>query len=330
MRPAPVPPRRRGNRTRTPGAPSGPDAASRKGRAAAVHSRKPRSAARTASSGVPASGVQPPGERAHERDFVPICGLAAVRALFARDPARAERLFFEPRLAAKLDAPRRLMAQAHKPYREVAADELARIAGTVRHGGVVAVARPRPLPPFDPKRATDWARENRPLLVLDGIGNPHNLGAILRSAAYFGIARAILAERPDQAVPSAASYRVAEGALEHLRLYRANLPEALGALRRGGFGVVGTAIDRAIPLAEFRMMNARSGRPVALVLGNEERGVDPATLALCDAVVTIPGASPGLPPAEVTSGSALAGAGGAQSLNVAAAAAILLYVLTSR
>jgi TrmH RNA methyltransferase len=245
-----------------------------------------------------------------------------VQALFARDPARVERLFFEERLADALAGARRVMAQTRKPYREVASEELARVAGTVRHGGVVAVARPRPLLPFDPKLAADWARENRPLLILDGIGNPHNLGAVLRSAAYFGVARVLLAERPEQAVPSASSYRTAEGALEYLRLYRAPLPEALGALRGGGFRVVGTAPGRAIPLAEFRKAGSRNGRPVALVLGNEERGVDPATLALCDVVAMIPGVTiPGATPL---------GGGGVQSLNVAAAAAILLYVLSLR
>jgi TrmH RNA methyltransferase len=242
--------------------------------------------------------------------------MPAVQALFARDPGRVERLFFEPRLADALAGARRQMAQTRKPYREVAFDELARVAGTVRHGGVVAVARPRPPLPFDPKLVAGWARENRPLLILDGIGNPHNLGAVLRSAAYFGIARALLADRPEQALPSAASYRVAEGALEYLLLYRAKLPTAIGALRRGGFRVVGTALGRAIPLADFRSADFRGKGPVALVLGNEERGVDPATLALCDSVVTIPGVT-------------IPGSGGVQSLNVAAAAAILFYILTS-
>jgi TrmH RNA methyltransferase len=259
----------------------------------------------------PASGARS-HERPHERDFVPICGLPAVQALFARDPDRVERLFFESRYIDALAEARRVMAQTHKPYREVASDELARIAGTVRHGGVVAVARPRPPLPFYPRMASNWARENRPILLLDGIGNPHNLGAILRSAAYFGIARAILAERPEQALPSASSYRVAEGALEQVLLYRATLPEAIGALRRGGFRAVGTSLGRAVPLCDLR-----ADRPVALVLGNEEHGVYPATLALCDIVVTIPGTT-------------IPDAGGVQSLNVATAAAILLYVLTSQ
>ncbi|HVC56029.1 MAG TPA: RNA methyltransferase [Stellaceae bacterium] len=247
----------------------------------------------------------PPRAPGHERDLVCVCGLAAVAALFARDAASVERLFFEPRLTGALAAPRRALAKARKPYREVAADELARIAGTVRHGGVVAVARPRPLTAFDPALAAGWARDRRPLLLLDGIGNPHNLGAIVRSAAYFGVERIVLAERPEQALPSAASYRIAEGALDRVTLYRAPFGEVLPVLRRS-YRVVGSAIGQGVPLAAWR-----SDRPVALILGNEESGIAAATLALCDAVVTIPGA------------------GAVQSLNVAAAAAVLLYGLTA-
>ena len=254
----------------------------------------------------PASGAAAAAGRVHERDLVPVCGLAAVEALFARDPCRVERLFFEARFAGRLAEPRRLLAQARKPYREVAAAEMARIAGTVRHGGVVAVARSRPLLRFDATSAAGWAADRRPVLLLDGIGNPHNLGAIVRSAAFFGVERVILAARPEQALPSAAAYRVAEGALERVRLYQAPLPATLAALQRGGFLAVGTAAERGATLHDFR-----SDRPVALVLGNEEHGLDPALLAACDAVVTI------------------AATGEVQSLNVAAAAAILLYALAA-
>jgi TrmH RNA methyltransferase len=242
-------------------------------------------------------------ERVHERDLVCVCGLAAVKALFASDAARVERLFFEPRLTGDLLQARRTLARMHKPYREAGADELARIAGTIRHGGVVAVTRPRPPAAFDPKFVAGWARDGRPLVVLDGIGNPHNLGAIVRSVAYFGVTRIVLAERPEQALPSAASYRIAEGALDRVRLYRAPLVVALPVLRRS-YRLVGTALGQGAALGALR-----SDRPVALILGNEECGLDPATLALCDTVVTIPGS------------------GEVQSLNVAAAAAVLLYAL---
>ena len=247
-----------------------------------------------------AQQVRPP----HERELVRICGLAAVRALFDRDPGRVERLFFQPALRGELDASCQELARARKPYRQVDSAELARIAGTVLHGGAVAIARPHPLAALDPKAARAWARDGKPLLILDGIGNPHNLGAIARSAAFFGLARIVLVDRPDQALPSDAAYRVAEGGLEHVTLYRASLPAALHELRHT-YRIVGTSLDGG-----SARMNPTGDRPVALILGNEITGLEAATLALCDEVVSIPGT------------------GHVQSLNVASASAILIYLLT--
>src|SRR5215472_5483344 len=118
----------------------------------------------------PASPARPP----HERELLRICGLAAVRALFDRDPGRVERLFFEAALRDELDGFCRALARAHKPFRQVDGAELARVAGTVLHGGAVAIARPRPLTDFDPTATVAWAQDRKPLLILDGISNPHN------------------------------------------------------------------------------------------------------------------------------------------------------------
>jgi RNA methyltransferase, TrmH family len=239
----------------------------------------------------------------HERQLARICGLAAVRALFDRDPDRVERLFFEERMKGGLGSFCRLLAGARKPYRQVETGELARIAGTVLHGGVVAIARPQPFADFAPPMAREWAQDGKPLLILDRVGNPHNLGAIVRSAAFFGLDRVVLADHPEQAMPSDASYRVAEGGFEYVDICRAPLPAALDPLRQV-YRVVGAALGRHAAPEKWNR-----GRPVALVLGNEERGLDPATLAACDEVVTI------------------RGSGRVQSLNVAAAAAVLIYSL---
>jgi RNA methyltransferase, TrmH family len=240
----------------------------------------------------------------HERELLRICGPAAVRALFERDPSRVERLFFEERMKGAVGPFCQMLARERKPYRQIDKAELARVAGTVLHGGVVAIARPRPVVDFVPDAAREWAKDGKPLVILDGVGNPHNLGAIVRSAAFFGLERMLLADRPDQALPSDASYRVAEGGFEHLNLHRAPLQAALRELRQV-YRVVGTALGkRAAPAAWGGDL------PVALVLGNEETGLDPATLAACDEVATIPGS------------------GRVQSLNVAATAAILIYMLT--
>jgi TrmH RNA methyltransferase len=241
----------------------------------------------------------------HGKPLLRIAGLPAVSALFAAAPDRVERLFFDARMQPALGAFCALLARARKPYRLVPPDELERVAGTVLHGGVVALAQPRPVPLFDPIEAQAWAAEGRPLLLLDGVGNPHNLGAIARTAAFFGLPRIVLSDHPEQAGPSDASYRVAEGGLEYIGLYRA--ARFAGALRRlrDSHVVVGTALGQGKPLAALR----RSKRPFALVLGNEEHGLPSATLDACDAIVTIPGT------------------GRVQSLNVAASAALLIYAV---
>jgi TrmH RNA methyltransferase len=240
----------------------------------------------------------------HARQLLRVCGLPSVAALFERDPRRVERLFFEDRVESEVGPFCRTLARARKPYRQVDKAELARVAGTPLHGGVVAIAATRPLADFDRSATRIWAKNGKPLLVLDGIGNPHNLGAIARSAAFFGLERMVLADRPDQALPSDASYRVAEGGLEHLDLHRAPLPATLFEMRPA-YRVIGIALGHG-PVPD----RLESGPPAALVFGNEETGLDPATIAVCDQIWSIPGS------------------GRVQSLNVAAAAAILLYLLT--
>jgi TrmH RNA methyltransferase len=244
------------------------------------------------------------GRLLHERTLLRVCGLAAVSALFETDPIRVERLFFEPRLRGEAGRFCAVLARARKPYREIDPGELARVAGTVLHGGIAAIARPRPFGAFDPAAAPGWAGDGKPLLVLDGIGNPHNLGAIARTAAFFGIERMLLADRREQALPSDASYRVAEGGIERLTLYQTALPAALAGLRQS-YRIVGAALGLGTPLAR-----RPAGKPPALILGNEEKGLHPVTLAACDEIVTIPGNSR------------------LQSLNVSAAAAILIYLAT--
>jgi TrmH RNA methyltransferase len=247
-----------------------------------------------------------PRIRRDAKDLSRIAGLPAVSALFATAPERVERLFFDDRLKPKTGEFCAALARVRKPYRLVAGDELERIAGTAMHGGIVAIALPKPVLVFDASEAAAWGRAGGPLLLLDGVGNPHNLGAIARTAAFFGWPRIVLSDHPAQAGPSDASFRVAEGGLDRVALYRAGRFATMLKTLRRSYLVVGAAPGGHRPLAELR----RAGKPVALVLGNEEDGLPEATRRACDDVVTIPGA------------------GSLQSLNVAASAAILLYALS--
>lgn len=237
------------------------------------------------------------------RDLARIGGLPAVRALFQTAPERIERLFFVKEMRGEVEDLCRALAQARKPYREVDAEELAKVAGSALHGGVVAIAAPRATPDFDPAQAAAAAVPL--LLCLDGVANPHNVGAIVRTAAFFGLDRIVLSDHPGQAGPSDAAHRVAEGGLEHVTLFRAqNFPRRLKQLKPA-YRVVGTALDRGRPLGEIMR-----DKPIALVLGNEEFGMSPAALAVCDDIVRIDGS------------------GRVQSLNVAATAAILIHALS--
>ncbi len=230
-----------------------------------------------------------------------------MRALFATSPARIERLFFLPSMRGEIDDICRLMAESRRPYREVEAEELAKVAGSVLHGGIVAIATPRATPDFDAAAARAAVNDVPLLLCLDGVANPHNLGAIVRTAAFFGLDRIVLSDHPAQAGPSDAAHRVAEGGLEHVTLYRArHFPQALKQLKPA-YRTVGTALDRGRPLAEVGR-----DKSIALVLGNEEFGMNPQALGICDDVVRIEGY------------------GRIQSLNVAATAAILVHALAGK
>jgi TrmH RNA methyltransferase len=243
--------------------------------------------------------------RTNTKKLLHIAGLPAVSALFSTAPERVQRLYFDQRTKPHAEALCAELARVRKPYRLVKTDELARIAGSSMHGGIIAVALPRPLRSVDPVKVKDWARAGGLLLLLDGVGNPHNLGAIARTAAFFGVPRIVLSDHPAQAAPSDASYRVAEGGLEFVELYRGlRFAQLLGSLRRN-YRVVAAAADRGRSITALHP----SEQPFALVLGNEEYGLPHATLQACDEIVTIPGS------------------GFIQSLNVAASAAILVHAL---
>ncbi|MDX2188179.1 MAG: RNA methyltransferase [Opitutaceae bacterium] len=242
------------------------------------------------------------------RDEIAVCGLAAVQAVFARDPHSIRRLFFDERMARRVGGMSSVLAKARKVYRLVEPAELERIADTVHHGGIVAIVTQRPVPEVGPEEPRQWAEQRQFILALDRVGNPHNFGAIVRTAAFFGVKHLVFATTPDQAQVSEAAYRVAEGGMESVALHR--VPDLASSLVawRDRFEILGAAVDGAVPLHKLRKPLAQ-GKPRLLVLGNEEFGLTPEVAAACHTRVVIPGS------------------GKVESLNVSAAAAVLLWTL---
>ena len=230
-----------------------------------------------------------------------ICGVNAVSALFRRRPDAVQRLYYTEAMRGVAGPLCAELARRRVPYRLLPPDEMAKASGTSHHGGIAAVARARIVPIMEP----DSPPREKMLLILDGIGNPHNLGAIARSAAFFGVRTLLINHVPGAALPSDAAYRTSEGALEYLVLYRSrDLPALLAAL-----GPVYRTVAATLRPGAMAMGEMPRDRPLALVLGSEEHGVSPAVLAACRREVRI------------------AGIGMVQSLNVAQAAAVLLHGL---
>ena len=181
----------------------------------------------------------------------------------------------------------------------VAADALdARVPGGAVHQGLVVLAEP--LVPHD---LSDVAAMRR-VAVLDQVTDPHNLGAILRSAAAFGIDAVIATERHAPATTGLVA-KTASGALERVPIIRAtNLARAIDTIRAYGFFCVGLAGE-----TETDLETAIGGAPrLALVLGAEGPGLRRLTRERCDALARIPMVA------------------GTESLNVSNAAAIAFYL----
>ena len=234
-----------------------------------------------------------------------LCGLAAVRARFQRDPGSFQRLYFDAATGRKIGVLCRVLAQAKRIYRQVPGEELERIAGSVHHGGIVAVVTPPAVRPVTPEVVARWARDGAGVLLLEGIGNAHNLGAIVRTAAFLGVPHLVLAGDAAAAQPTDAAHRVAEGGFEHVTLWRTeDLPGLIGQLKAAGGEVTGAA-TRGGAVRPGPRVAGRSLRAVAL--GNEETGLSPATAAACSQRVTLPGS------------------GRVESLNVSVAAALMIW-----
>jgi 23S rRNA (guanosine2251-2'-O)-methyltransferase len=192
------------------------------------------------------------------------------------------------------------------PWETLRRDALDRLAGRESvHQGVAAQVDPLAEVEIEDLIARVGDRRDCTLVVLDQVTDPHNVGAILRSAAAFGAIGLMLTER-HAAPETGALAKAASGALEVVPVVRvANLARAMEQLKQAGFWCVGLAAEGQKTLAEARL----SGR-VALCLGAEGAGLRRLTRAHCDLLVRLPTRGP------------------IAHLNVSNAAAVALYELT--
>ncbi|CAN5262815.1 23S rRNA (guanosine(2251)-2'-O)-methyltransferase RlmB [soil metagenome] len=169
------------------------------------------------------------------------------------------------------------------------------------HQGLYLVCDPLPSPDLDS------LADDAVVLALDQITDPHNVGAILRSAAAFGAAAVIVTIRHSPAATGVLA-KSASGALEHVPLIAVrNLGDALDQLGKRGFQRIGFDSDGDIPFDDVTLT-----RPLVMVMGAEGKGLRQRTRELCDQVARL----------EVP--------GSITSLNVSNATAIALYAASRR
>lgn len=239
---------------------------------------------------------QTPGNR-HSRGLLMLYGLHAVAAALD-NPQRAVASVTATQAVARRLAP--ALARRGLQARIAGSAEIsARMAEGAVHQGVVAEVKP--LPPATLAEIVPAS----PLVALDQVTDPRNVGAILRSAAVFDAAAVIAPDRGAPA-PSGALAKAASGALEHVPYVQiTNLARSLEALKRAGYWIFG--LEGA---SETALETVAGHAPVVLVLGAEGSGLRRLTREKCDMLVRI--ATPGK----------------IKSLNVSNAAAVALYAIS--
>ncbi len=230
-----------------------------------------------------------------------IVGLNACRAAFARRPQDLRKLWLTAARQRELRDMLAWCVARRIGYRLVEAAELEKLSGSGHHEGVCAAFRQPAVPSLQALLAALPAGPAL-LLWLAGVGNPHNLGAVLRSAAHFGAAGLLVPAGAPGALLSPAALRVAEGGAEVVPVLAvADAPRALAQLRAAGFAIAASTPHDARPLYAVPLP-AR----LLLALGAEGTGLADGFIAAADLRLRIPGS------------------GAVESLNVAAAAAVLM------
>jgi 23S rRNA (guanosine2251-2'-O)-methyltransferase len=203
----------------------------------------------------------------------------------------------------------RIVSDLGVPLLEASRTDLDRLTGGAVHQGLALH-----VPAYDYAHPGDlldaaFAADQVPLLVaLDGVTDPRNLGAVVRSAAAFGAHGVVVPERRSAGM-TAAAWKASAGAAARLPVARAaNLTRALVELQRAGCFVVGLDADADV---ELPGLDVATG-PVVLVVGSEGRGLSRLVRETCDLVVSIPMAA------------------GTESLNAGVAAGVALYEVARR
>lgn len=227
-----------------------------------------------------------------------VYGENACQALFQSRPECIVRAWFVQSVTPRFRDALRWLAANRKAYHVVDDAEITKASGTEHHGGVCFLIKKRM--GMDVAEWLNKAESKDCVLALEDVSNPHNLGAIMRSCAHFGVKGLLVNDA--SLLESGAAVRTAEGGAEHVQaISGATFNEGLEAFRKAGYTIVTTSSHQGTSLSDA-VLPAK----MVLVLGQEREGLSDSTFQQGDMSVSI------------------GGTGNVESLNVSVATGVLL------
>lgn len=221
-----------------------------------------------------------------QKNELAVCGFATVKKLEKNHPEKITRLYFTEDVAPKFGGLCKKLAKNHGIYNQKPAADLEKLSGTVHHQGVVAMIEAPQIEQLDSDITDSWVENHEHAVLLDRIGNANNFGAIVRSAAFFGIKNIVIPMDEAQSSITTSSYRVAEGGMEYVNIYYVNSSARLLEALKGKMIRVGTDLKATKKASDLGKLAAE--KPVLIVLGNEEHGISDVVRQNCDELVIIP------------------------------------------
>ena len=229
-------------------------------------------------------------------DELAVCGVNTVKALAEYHPERINRLFLREDRLKSLTTLCKNLAERKRPYKICENDELEKICKTNHHQGLVAMIFQPVLEPLSREELEEWSQEGKTGLLLYSVGNDYNLGAIIRSAAFFDFKYIVILEGDNEARISTVAYRVAEGGMEHVTIRSVRNTAAFIREASRQMLTIGTDIRARQRIGDLsriisdRQKDNYGHRPgIAIVLGNEETGLPDAVKDTCTVLARIPG-----------------------------------------
>ncbi len=211
-----------------------------------------------------------------------VYGLNACKAFFKSRPHKIIRAFFLAHITSQFPETLSYLASQKKVYRILPSDEMEKVSQTTHHEGVVFIVEQTPSLIAE-EWIERWKSDTDCLVILENVGNPHNLGAIMRTCSHFGVTA--ICTNDAQILQSGAALRTAEGGGESIIcLEYKNLENLIQSLKKKSYSVITTSSHQGQNLFKSQLP-----KKCAILFGEEANGLTEPIFKIADMKIQIPG-----------------------------------------